>query len=379
MEEIENVVVEKSNPPLKLDYSITEPHKRNELVHQIINSLPPEKLTPYYLEQLTRYLVIDKETKKSKTVLTENRLFTVNKRETSFEGLISKLENGEDGIYNFMAQGDKSSIILVPKIEITEKDLQTVPGLKELREQIKNIEAQQKKATGKNKYLLTKQLIDMRRQQYALKYAYNPPISFTKINKTTSRIDLNENITINADGEPVSDGAVSFFNPDHISCLLRNYSKLKQQAWGQFDNDLFYLMQDLDNLADRALEQEYPLLYDLMIYKIDGLSNLQISQQLNRIYGIKYSPEYLTTLWRKKIPKIISEQAKKDWLIWHFTEEQRGQWKRCSKCHEIKLAHNYFFSKNNTSKDGFYSQCKDCRNKKYQKNKNQKKGENYGN
>ena len=103
MEELENVTVEKSNLPLKLDYSITDPHKRNELVHQIINSLPPEKLTPYYLEQLTRYLVIDKETKRSKTVLTDNRLFTVNKRETSFEGLISKLENGEDGIYNFMA------------------------------------------------------------------------------------------------------------------------------------------------------------------------------------------------------------------------------------------------------------------------------------
>lgn len=366
MEELENAAVEKSNLPLKLDYSITDPHKRNELVHQIINSLPPEKLTPYYLEQLTRYLVIDKETKKSKTVLTDNRLFTVNRRETSFEGLISKLENGEDGIYNFMTQGDKS-IILVPKIEITEKDIQTVPGLKELREQIKNIEIKQKKATGKSKYLLTKQLIDMRRQQYALKYAYNPPISFTKINRTVSNIDLSENISINADGEPVSDGAISFFNPAHISCLLENYSKLKQQVWGQFENDLFYLMQDLDNLADRALEQDYPLLYDLMIYKIDGLSNLQISQRLNQTYGVKHSPEYLSALWRKKIPKIISEQAKKDWLIWHFTEEQKGQWKCCSKCHEIKLAHNYFFSKNNTSKDGFYSQCKDCRKQKYQK------------
>lgn len=365
MEELENAAVEKSNLPLKLDYSITDPHKRNELVHQIINSLPPEKLTPYYLEQLTRYLVIDKETKKSKTVLTDNRLFTVNRRQTSFEGLVSKLENGEDGIYNFTTQGDKS-IILVPKIEITEEDIETVPGLKELREVIIDVQEKQKKATGKNKYLLTRQLIDLRREQYALKYAYKPPISFTKISKSINNIDLSEKITINEEGEPESNGAISFFNPSHVSCLLCNYSKLKQQVWGQFENDLYYLMQDLDNLVDRALEMRYPLLYDLMIYKIDGLSNLQISARLQEKYGVKHSSEYLSALWKKKIPKIISEQAKKDWLIWHYTEEEQGHWKRCSKCHEIKLAHNYFFSKNNTAKDGFYSQCKDCRNQRYQ-------------
>lgn len=68
----------------KLDYSIADPQERNKLVHQIIDSLPPEKLTPYYLEQLTRYLVIDEKAKKGKIILTDNRLVTVNKRETSF-------------------------------------------------------------------------------------------------------------------------------------------------------------------------------------------------------------------------------------------------------------------------------------------------------
>ena len=48
----------------------------------------------------------------------------------------------------------------------------------------------------------------------------------------------------------------------------------------------------------------------------------------------------------------------------HYTEEERGKWKRCSKCGQIKLANNRFFSKNNTSKDGWYSICKECRNKK---------------
>lgn len=75
-------------------------------------------------------------------------MITINKRETSYEGLTTKLENGEDGIYNFMTGGDKN-ILLVPKISITEDDILTIPGLKELRKEIKKIENKQKNAIGK--------------------------------------------------------------------------------------------------------------------------------------------------------------------------------------------------------------------------------------
>ena len=45
---------------------------------------------------------ITKEEKKEKLYLTDNRRITIEKRETSFEGLAEKFENGEDGIYNLM-------------------------------------------------------------------------------------------------------------------------------------------------------------------------------------------------------------------------------------------------------------------------------------
>ena len=41
---------------------------------------------------------MEKQEKKEKSILTENRLVTINKRETSFEGLVSQFENGEDGV-----------------------------------------------------------------------------------------------------------------------------------------------------------------------------------------------------------------------------------------------------------------------------------------
>jgi hypothetical protein len=122
-------------------------------------------------------------------------------------------------------------------------------------------------------------------------------------------------------------------------------------------------MEDFDALVDAAIKDKYPIYYDLIIYKIDGKQNAEIQELLYADYGIKHSVEYISSLWRNKIPKIISEQAEIDWLEWHFTFEERGKWKRCSRCGQIKLAHNKFFSKNSTSKDGFYSICKECRNK----------------
>ena len=66
---------------------------------------------------------------------------------------------------------------------------------------------------------------------------------------------------------------------------------------------------------------------------------------------------------------MIADEAEKQCLIWYYTEKEKGKWKRCSRCGQIKLAHNKFFSKNNTSKDGYYSICKECRNKKTKEKK----------
>ena len=75
--------------------------------------------TEKYLEILADYLILgmEKQERKEKRILTENRMSTVNKRETSFEGLVGQFEHGEDGIYNLITQ-DKN-IIFQPKVSIT--------------------------------------------------------------------------------------------------------------------------------------------------------------------------------------------------------------------------------------------------------------------
>ena len=130
---------------------------------------------------------------------------------------------------------------------------------------------------------------------------------------------------------------------------------------------------DLENLIDAALEKKYPILYDILIWKIDGLTNAQIKDQVLNKYGEDHSEQYYSTVWRRRIPKLITEQAQKHFLN-HFYRQHAaaGYWKTCSKCGCRKLGHPLFFA-HNSSKDGWYSQCKECRNNTRRKKANQTK------
>ena len=349
----------------KLDYTLKTAEERKAFVDNLVLELPKAQLNnKAYLEVLSDYIVsaMTPEEKKSKMILTDNRMVTVNKRETSYQNLVSKFENGEDGLWNLII--DDKNVLLTHKISISEKDVEEIKPLQDLKESIAAVERMVQNATGKKKFLLKKQLIEMHQEQYTIKGMFKQQIITPNIVKSITKTDLSENITINEDGEPVSDGLITFFNHEHVSALLCNYSALKEDAWGKFSSDSFYMMEDLDNLIEKTLRDAHPLYYKLLIYKIDGKQNAEIQELLDKEFGITYSVEYLSSLWRNKIPKLLAEQAKEDYLMWHFTYVEKGKWKRCSRCGEAKLTNNRFFSKNNTSKDGFYSICKKCRNKK---------------
>ena len=125
-------------------------------------------------------------------------------------------------------------------------------------------------------------------------------------------------------------------------------------------------MEAFDEIAEIALE-EYPLYKRIVECKIDGLQNIQIQDVLEKEFGIKHSLEYISSLWRKKVPKLIASIAEDQYLDWYYLNEEKGKYKKCSRCGQSKLAHNKYFSKNKTSKDGFYSICKACRNSKTKK------------
>ena len=142
----------------KLDYTLKTAAERAQFIEELLPTLTKEQLkNKKYMEIMSDYIVsaMTPEEKKQKMILTDNRMITVNKRETSFQGLVDKFENGEDGLWNFMIDNDKN-ILLTHKKEITDGDLENIDSLKDLKESIKIIEKREKEATGKNKYKLKK-------------------------------------------------------------------------------------------------------------------------------------------------------------------------------------------------------------------------------
>ena len=305
---------------------------------------------------------MEKQERKERKILTDNRMMTVNKRECSFEGLVSQLENGEDGIYNLIT--DNKNQIFQPKVTITKKDLDEIQPLRQLREAINVWEAKLKVTEGKDAFVIKKALIEMRKDQYVIKNAYRRPIVPNKLTRSTHITMLPDETSSfdDEEGYPIPKG-VSLLNPVVCSAILCNYSRLKEDSYDRFEGDLYYLMLAFDEIADKALK-EYPLYEKIVECKVDGLQNTQIQEILQMEFGVKHSLEYISSLWRKKIPKLIASQAEDEYLYWYYLNIEKGKYKKCSRCGQVKLAHNKYFSKNKTSKDGYYSICKKCRNSK---------------
>lgn len=346
---------------IKLDYSLQTPEERNELVQRILAEPRETPISPAYLDVLADYLILcmEKQERKERNILTDNRMTTVNKRETSYEGLVSQFENGEDGIYGIMTE-DKNQIFQ-PKVSITKEDLEEIQPLRQLREAIDMWEEKAKTAQGRDALIIKKTLIELRKDQYVIKNAYRRPIVFTQaVRSSRNYIPLDGTVTMGADGLPIATG-VTLLDPKVCSAILCNYSRLKQDSWDNFESDTWYLIYDFEKVCDKALEN-YPLYMKIVEYKIDGMQNIDIQEAIQQEFGIKHSVEYISSLWRKKIPQLIASAAEDEFLDWYFMKEEKGTYKHCNRCGQIKLANNKYFSINKTSKDGWYSICKECRN-----------------
>lgn len=148
---------------MELDYSLTTPQERVDYVKALLADNPP--LNNSTLTILADYILFIRDrnqTKKERTeehpILTPNREFTIDKRQVSYEGLVDKLENGEDGLYNII-RNDKTQI-LDPKDPITEEDINTIPGIKECMDVILSLKKQLETASKYRRKSINQAIID---------------------------------------------------------------------------------------------------------------------------------------------------------------------------------------------------------------------------
>lgn len=332
---------------LTLNNLLTTYEERLECVNKEVNRLGEENLTTYQKDKIASYLIEGTQLETRGEIITQNRMVTVNKRETSREGLMEKLEGGESAFHQLIHQ-DKNAI-LTPKVEITEDDLREVPGLAQLRAEIDKLDQllidepdMDLRRRGKTKQMI----IEMRRDQYVLKNSFRQPI-FGRGNNG----DLNTNAHYD----------ISLQDAKLVSCLLVDYHKLQIEFGNNLDSDIKWILEDLEALIKESLSDKPTLLY-ILNEKIRGSSNIEIREGLIKIFNVDHTQEYISSLYRNKIPETIANLAREKWIDNMYMNYLKGNYKRCSRCKEIKLANNRNFSINQTSSSKYYSICKKCRN-----------------
>lgn len=359
MKEVNNI--------FKLDYSIDSPQQRVEIVKQYCAETPSEELDSRTLEAFSNYIILAAEKEERRLgkikALSANKQVTINKRETSLEGLAASFECGADAVYALITN-DKN-VIFSPKKEITTKDLAEIPELVQLRKAISAWERRLINASGRAAYVIKQTIIDLKKDQYVIKDFMRRPISLQGCGFTSSqnRPNLDSEEIYDAETDSFTTIGVSLCNPKVCAAVLANYSRLKQDSWGVFDSDTFYFMEDFDRIADTALASR-PLYERIVELKVDGLQNNEIQEILEAETGTKYTPQWISSVWTTQAPRLIALAAQDEYLAWHFREKSKGKYKTCSRCKQIKLAMPRYFNKNPSASDGLYSQCKECRRKK---------------
>ncbi len=363
---------------VKLDYSLKTPEERSKCVEKVIASTPKEQLTSKYLNYLGDYILFIREKGQTKghNLITKNRETIIKKRERSYEDIVNSLEGGEDALHTLI-NNDKNQL-LDRKEKISEDEALSDPILQDKMRTIQSLKKAFEVTTNSSKrFKLKQQIIETWQEIYIIKSCYKQTTTgrLSPQIKQMGYMNLEEKVNVLPDDTLDIQSTLTLLKPEHISFLLNYYAQLKQEIYEDLNSDLRWLLVDLENLIDKVLtkpsqgKMNNEVLYDLIIWKIDGLKNKEIVELMKKHHGVTHSEQYYSTLWRKHIPNILSKQARKDWVIHHYTQEEYGLWKKCTICGEWKVANPLFFDRSVVSKDGYYPQCKECRSLQNKKKK----------
>lgn len=150
-----------------------------------------------------------------------------------------------------------------------------------------------------------------------------------------------------------------FSNPEHLKKLYASYSTLIEKVEDENLNENSTLVQFLETArVYENLARLEPLHKDLLIWKIQKKSNLEIQELTKEKYNHTYQVNYISTLYCKTLDK-IAETAKfhKEVCENLFFPEN---FKKCKDCGRSLLLTDRDWVKRARSRDGYSPRCKHC-------------------
>jgi hypothetical protein len=261
---------------------------------------------------------------------------------------------------------------------LKEEDLKKYPEIAEVVEKIQylkdtlgvNLDStskEEKQIQIANKYdskqlsLMKKMLRDLNTESILMKDLLSGTIRFKKIMKDSTVFNYDSDTGYfdeHGDYVEVSENKLDLSKEKHVLELLNHYALLKQAYYDKPNSDMWAILTDLENLIDKTEFEKY--IKDILIMKIDGCPASEIVEYISREYEIDLTEKRVSEIYNNIIPKMIVDtyiQEREDWI---FTFKVKGTYKTCSKCKQVKLASERYFSLDRSRKDGFFPYCKKC-------------------
>lgn len=240
-------------------------------------------------------------------------------------------------------------------------------------------------------YQLKHQLIDLRRHQYYLKDSYKPTIHFVAIDRPkTQYYDWNSDCfywisldewqrrvnssllhTVSKNLEDyetrvaadntievkwmVRQHTFDYENPAHIKALIDNYGRLYEYFREKPDTYGRAMLLDFDRY--RAMCNFSELRSFILDKRLEQVPVAETRELILRDFGIEFTDKHISYILSVEIPKKIVEEVKKARLL---DDCPPSTWKKCYTCGKSFPRDLLFFTRNNSRKDGFSSNCKEC-------------------
>lgn len=247
-------------------------------------------------------------------------------------------------------------------------------------------------------------LVDLRRQQYSLRDLYLKPVQSMEV--PSPKLYMDDTLVFEADINVRPLGLRQYhpeiftltpnpndFTEEQLKEIFTFYwtkERPAEQTYYEFDfrelEPVYHLILYYRQLEFLGEESNIHLLLDTLNFYIeqsqlteiqqlilrrkqDHIKNQEIAQEVNSKFGMSYSPNYISTIFRHRIIKQINETAQ-----YHL--ELIGQlafpenFKRCSTCGKTLLLHKHNFIRKARSADGFTARCKVCDKEVKQRRKN---------
>jgi uncharacterized repeat protein (TIGR02543 family) len=256
-------------------------------------------------------------------------------------------------------------------------------------------DATARKLTSNELYEYQHYLVELRRQQFALRDMVKPVLCRSKVNITPVYDVFDTSIPWDQEGSNFAIAplglytyakqrfddpraleevdyeynenakwVLDFRNPEHIYELFELYGDLETEMDLDVESTAAALIDTLNFYRMRAnLSEEHNIILDA---KINQVSNNSICERLKKEFGVTHSPNYISTIYKQKICGKIAEAATLHY-DYYLNREIANAWKMCTCCGKYKLRDTREYMRRARSSDGLSSICKVCDKEKRDK------------